>query len=296
MLSPSLHEPISTALRAIGDPTPLRAARAVGGGCINHAHCVETGQGCYFLKWNAQPLPAMFLTEARGLELLHATVTVRVPTVIAASDATPEHPAFILMEWIAEERGAADQALLGQHLAALHLAAAPADYGLDHDNYIGSTPQLNGWDADWTRFFRERRLRPQVELAARNGLLPAARRRSLERLMERLGEWLDGVARRPSLLHGDLWGGNVLAGRGGAPALIDPAVAYGDREAELAYTELFGGFSPRFYQSYGAVWPLEPGYAARRDLYNIYHLLNHLNLFGESYGSQVDAIARRYGG
>jgi fructosamine-3-kinase len=177
----------------------------------------------------------------------------------------------------------------------MHRATAGA-YGLDHDNYIGATPQPNGWMPSWRDFFRERRLRFQAELARRNGLLPAERASRVERLLDRLDRWIDDALVRPSLLHGDLWGGNFIVGPGGGPALIDPAAYYGDREADLAFTRLFGGFPDNFYRAYAAAWPLPAGWQDRRDLYNLYHLLNHLNLFGESYGAQVDAVLRRYVG
>ncbi|NJN67279.1 MAG: fructosamine kinase family protein [Chloroflexaceae bacterium] len=299
MLPQSLIEPITRNLRDAGDVTPIRGARIVGGGCINQALRLETEREVYFVKWNAQPLPRMFQTEASGLKLLQATGTVRVPAVLVAAEATGDHPAYLLMEWLGGSPGGyVDHATLGTRLALLHQKGTsprtPPAYGLDHDNYIGSTPQYNGWDANWVRFFGEQRLRPQMELAQRNGRLPSRRQHQLERLIERLESWLGGVERCPSLLHGDLWGGNVLAGPGNVPAIIDPAVYYGDREAELAYTELFGGFNTRFYQAYQETWPLPPGYADRRDLYNLYHLLNHLNLFGESYGSQVDRVLAEF--
>ncbi|MEI7771071.1 MAG: fructosamine kinase family protein [Chloroflexales bacterium] len=257
---------------------------------------ISTARGRFALKWTANPLPGARAAEARGLELLGAAGAVRVPAVVAVADPAPEAGhAFLLSEWL--EGGApVDMAALGAQLAALHRSTAPA-YGLDHDNYIGGTPQRNGWDSDWPQFFVERRLLPQLDLAGSRGLLGVGRRRSLERLLGRVGDLLAGVSRQPALLHGDLWAGNVVAADPrGAPGLIDPAVYYGDREAEIAFTELFGGFSPAFSTAYNQAWPLEPGYVERRDLYNLYHLLNHLNLFGEGYGSQVDLIAHRYGG
>jgi fructosamine-3-kinase len=182
---------------------------------------------------------------------------------------------------------------LGRQLAMLHRATAPA-YGLDHDNYLGIMPQLNSWMESWAAFFRERRLRVQVELARRKGHLSGQRARRMERLLDQLDTWLGGHTPPSSLLHGDLWGGNVLAGPGGAPALIDPAVSYGDREAELAYTALFGGFPAAFYRAYDEAWPLPDGWQERRDLYNLYHLVNHLNHFGERYGEAVDVVLRQY--
>jgi fructosamine-3-kinase len=298
MLPESLREPLAAALRQSGDTSPIRQARPVGGGCINNALRLQTAQQTYLLKWNTDPLPDMFPIEARGLALLEATETVRVPAVLHATNSTDAHPAYILLEWLegpVNPSTATAQAELGRQLAELHRTTAHA-YGLDHDNYLGSTPQYNGWYEDWVEFYRERRLRPQVELAQRNNHLPASRRQGLEDILEQLDDLLASSEPRPSLLHGDLWGGNVIAGPGEAPALIDPAVYYGDREAELAYTELFGGFSRRFYQAYEETWPTAPGRIERRDLYNLYHLLNHLNIFGESYGIQVDAVIRHYNG
>lgn len=297
-LPTSLVTALTGALRAVGDDTTLTSVQPVGGGCISHAYRLTTARSSYFLKWNAQALPGMFSAEAQGLRLIRATRTVRVPAVIAVAEASTDCPAYILLEWletISGTPGQIDQARLGTQLAAMHRVTMPA-YGLDHDNYLGSTPQPNGWDNDWIRFFRERRLRPQIELAQRNGRLPSRRRRGLERLLEQLDRWLSGIERQPALLHGDLWAGNVLSLPDGTPALIDPAIYYGDREAELAYTRLFGGFHAHFMAAYQEAWPLAPDYADRCDLYNLYHLLNHLNLFGESYGAQVDAVVQRYVG
>ncbi len=287
---------LTSTLRAAGDHTALTSVQAIGGGCINLAYRLTTAQGTYFLKWNPQALPGMFSAEAHGLTLICSTRTIRVPTVVAVAEASADCPAYIMLEWLEDSNGTAshmDQALLGTQLAAMHRATMPA-YGLDQDNYLGSTLQYNDWDDDWIRFFRERRLRPQIELAQRNGRLPSQRRKGLERLLEHLDQWLSGIERQPALLHGDLWAGNVLSLPDGTPALIDPAIYYGDREAELAYTGLFGGFHDRFMAAYQEAWPLAPDYADRCDLYNLYHLLNHLNLFGERYGAQIDAVVQRY--
>jgi fructosamine-3-kinase len=294
-LPPALHLPLLKDLACLGDSSPIQKCEAVGGGCINHASRLITRQNAYFLKWNTAPLPGMFQNEAAGLRLLSATHTVPVPTVFALSETTPEHPAYLLLEWL-ESRGNGDQARLGEQLAEMHRwrePNKPAQFGLDHDNYVGSTPQHNQPDNDWPAFFIQQRLLPQMQLSHSLGLLHYQRRLRLEKLCERIPELLQGITQIPSLIHGDLWGGNVINSPRGL-ALIDPAVSYSDREAEIAFTELFGGFSASFYQSYQSAWPLQPGYADRRDLYNLYHLLNHLNLFGESYGHQVDSILSRY--
>jgi fructosamine-3-kinase len=288
----TLRTALTAALAGAGDTSPIRAIDRVGGGDINEAACVETGHSRYFIKWNPRPLPGMFDVEARGLRLLHAANAVQTPAVIAVID----QPPALLLEWI-DSRGSKSDAseALGRLLAQQHRVLG-ASFGLDHDNYIGSNPQINQPAARWIDFYRDRRLGAQMELARSNGHLNPKRARQIERLMSCLGEWIDEANCAPSLLHGDLWGGNTMTGPHGEPVLIDPAVYYGDREAEIAFTELFGGFSSKFYAAYHEAWPLMPGYDVRRDLYNLYHLFNHLNLFGEGYGGSVDAILRRFVG
>lgn len=296
MIPASLQAPLRAALAAAGDESAIQSSAPIGGGCINQALRVTTAENPYLLKWHPQAPPGMFSAEARGLQLLARSRAVRVPQVFAAADAGSDHPGYIVLEWLeaAPRRQAADLAELGEQLAAMHAVSADY-YGLDHDNYIGTTPQINTPNTDWIAFYREQRLRFQLDLAVRNGYLPGARRRGLERLLERLADLLAGIERQPALIHGDLWGGNLLP-TGKQTALIDPAVYFADREAELAYTQLFGSFDPRFYAGYRAAWPLPAGYEDRRDLYNLYHLLNHLNIFGESYAGHVDAVIRRYVG
>lgn len=306
-MSNSLDTLITEALRLAGDRSPLCERRGMGGGVR-----LRTAAGEYLLKTGGKGKPGFFAAEARSLQLIAATGVVRVPLVLAWRDADhgrpqitdgaptpdPQPPGFILLEWLEAPPGASRERAaetLGSQLAALHRATAPR-HGLDEDGYIGESPQPNGWDESWLAFFRERRLGFQAELARRNGSLAGERARRLERLLDRLGEWIDDGGVQPSLLHGDLWGGNWLVGPCGAPALIDPAAYYGDREADLAFTALFGGFPQRFRQAYETTWPLPAGWPERHDLYNLYHLLNHLNLFGEGYGGQVDAILRRYAG
>ncbi len=321
------NELMNEALRLAGDATSLRSWAPVGGGMISHAARITSERGEYLLKWGGRGLARFFEVEARGLALLAMPGAVRVPAVLAWRDPTPttddrptttdhqeysekkrsttdyglrttDETGFILLEWLPTppnaDRAAAFEAL-GRQLAALHRATAPS-YGLDHDNYLGIVPQSNGWMASWAAFFRERRLRPQAELARRNGYLSGERARRLERLLGRLDTWLGGHAPPPALLHGDLWAGNVLLGPGGAPALIDPAISYADRETELAYTALFGGFPKAFYRAYDEIWSLPDGWQERRALYNLYHLLNHVNHFGERYGEAVDAVLLQYVG
>jgi len=226
----------------------------------------------------------MIDAEADGLRLLAATGAIRVPAVAAAGG--EGDVAYLVLDWL-DLDGALDHAALGRALAALHRAPTPHGprgerFGGARDNWIGGTPQRNGWHDDWPAFFRDARLAPQLALAARNGYGNALARDGA-RLLERVPQMLRDHDPAPSLLHGDLWSGNAAALRDGTPAIFDPAAYVGDRETDLAMTELFGGFAPAFHAAYRAAWPLADGYARRRTLYNLYHVLNHLNLFGAGY-------------
>jgi fructosamine-3-kinase len=302
VLAEPLRSAVQNALRDSGDGSPIEAADPVGGGMISTALRVTTGRHDYFLKVDRRLLPGFFSLEARGLDLIRHTGTVRVPQVIAAVDATPGQHGFIMMEWIASGRPGPDAGIrLGRAVAEMHRQSAalqPAQkaYGLAQANYLGNSVQHGGWDTDWPRFFRDRRLHPQVESARQRGLLPPALSADLDRVLDRVEAWLGGVERQPALLHGDLWHGNVLFDQSGDPVLFDPAVYYGDREAELAYTELFGGIPAGFMRGYEDVWPAAVDRDERSDLYNLYHLLNHLNIFGESYLAHVATVVRRYAG
>lgn len=277
--------------------TRVLSVARVGGGCIANACRVETTSGPYFLKWSADDLVARtFPAETAGLQALRAAGSpLHIPKPRLVSAATAEEPGLLLTTWI--EAGPMTEAAwerLGSGLAALHRHTA-ARYGFNVANFIGRLPQRNTWRASWPEFFREERLEPQVQMARANGYWPAAWEAPLARLYVRLPELLP--AHPPgSILHGDLWNGNVLADRAGRPALVDPAAYFGHREADLAMTELFGGFGGAFYDAYREAWPLEPGYDARRDVYNLYHLINHLNHFGGGYARSVEAVLRRYGG
>ncbi len=299
MLNSDLQKAIAQVLREnANDSTPIQETRPVGGGDINAAARLSTEKGDYFVKWNPRPLPGMFLAESRGLAELEAAGELRVPHVFGLGEVDGKRPAFILMEWLGGRGSKQDGRLgetLGRGLAALH-QHTQAYFGWRYQNYIGSLPQHNPETADWIAFYRDHRLGFQLELAAKQGRLPSGRRIKLEKLMSQLDKWIDPAEVQPALLHGDLWGGNYIAGPDKQPVLIDPAVYYGDREVELAFTELFGGFSSTFYAAYNKVWPLSAGYSERKRLYQLYPLLVHLNLFGEGYGGSVDSVLRQYVG
>jgi len=277
------------------DPGPL-AATPVGGGCINPAARVETASGdVVFLKWSGPGTTSgIFGAEARALAALRAANALRVPEVIAHGTGASGY-SWILLEWLEPGRpGPGYWARLGEGLAALHRTRA-VRYGWPADNFIGPLPQPNGWLDDWAAFWRTRRLEPQLRLAYDAGWFDSAARTRLDRLLDRLDELLTPAAGDgPSLLHGDLWNGNVHVTADGEPALIDPASYYGHREVDLAMSELFGGFAPGFYRAYREAWPLAPGYEeTRRYVYQLYYLLVHVNLFGAGYVGRVREVVGR---
>jgi fructosamine-3-kinase len=270
-------------------PFEISRVAPTGGGCINQAFRLEGKNGTrYFAKLNdAHKLP-MFEAERAGLAAIAATCTVRVPQTITCGN-TGKH-AFLVLECL-DLSGSGNERLLGEQLAALHRCTSN-QFGFPEDNAIGETPQRNGWSSDWLAFWREQRLGFQLDLAERNGYGSTLQQQG-RRLLEKLPELLGDHHSVPSLLHGDLWGGNHAFMTGGLPVLFDPAPYYGDREADLAMTELFGGFGPEFHAAYRAAWPLEAGYATRKTLYNLYHILNHANLFGGGYVQQAEGMMRR---
>lgn len=283
-----LNDTLVTALGAT-----LRSAAPVSGGDINDAFRLTLTDGTrVFMKANRGADPAFFQAEADGLEAIRATSAIRVPGVIAMGE-DERYGAFLLLEWVEAARPAADYwEVFGRELAAMH--GAPAGrFGWDADNFIGASPQLNARRDSWIAFFRDCRLAPQFRRAEH--WFDAADRRRVTCLLDHLEDHLTEPA-HPALLHGDLWSGNFITGGDGHAWLIDPAVYVGHPEADLGMTQLFGGFRPAFYDAYREASPLHPGYAQRRDLYNLYHLLNHLNLFGEGYLGSVLSVVRRYGG
>lgn len=275
---------------ALGRPFTPDSAEPAGGGCINETLVLSGGSQRYFVKINRRDRADMFAAEAEGLRELAAANAIRVPQPICTG--TADGQAFLALEYLdlGANRGTS-QERLGHQLAALHRRRRPA-FGWHRDNTIGSTAQSNTEHADWIEFWRRRRLNPQLALATRNGYGRALETRGAQ-LAERLGDFFTGYRPAASLLHGDLWSGNVGMLADGAPVIFDPAVYYGDREADLAMTELFGGFGSRFYAAYHDAWPLDAGYAVRKDFYNLYHVLNHLNLFGGSYLAQATRMVDR---
>jgi protein-ribulosamine 3-kinase len=282
---------LATAIgESLGASLRPRPSGRVHGGSINECYRWECDGGPLFVKLARAADAAMFEAEAAGLEELGRANAVRVPRVLSAG--THAGTAWLALEWI--QSGAhsdATDSVLGEQLARQHRSTMPA-FGWNRNNTVGSTPQPNDWNADWVAFLRDRRLAYQLSLAARNGYVGTLQHRG-SALLSHLGEFFGPYGPVPSLLHGDLWGGNRIADERGQPVIFDPAVYYGDREADVAMTRLFGGFGASFYAAYEAAWALDPGAAVRCNLYNLYHVLNHLNLFGEGYRGQALSLIER---
>jgi fructosamine-3-kinase len=271
---------------ALGTAAAARDA-PVHGGCIGESSRWRAGGRDVFVKTAPATQASMLEAEAAGLAELAGAGALRVPAVLAHGIAGAR--AWLALEWLdLVPEGPAADARLGEALAMLHRVRGER-FGWHRDNFIGATPQQNGWYADWVAFLRERRLRPQLELARRNGHGGRLRERG-ELLLETLEVFYSTYSPSPSLLHGDLWSGNRGTLAGGEPVVYDPAVYFGDREADVAMTRLFGGFGPRFYAAYQSSHPLDAAAGYRRDLHNLYHVLNHLNLFGGAYAAQAEAM------
>jgi len=287
---PSVPLPIVESIEAEGRST-VRSFSFSSGGCINHGGKLTTSTGDFFLKWNdLKTFPGMFAAEARGLKLLRSATALAVPEVIQVGEADSFQ--YLVLQYISPGTRSADYwQHFGSGLAALHKTSAH-QFGLDHDNYIGSLPQKNKGTARWVDFFIEQRLNTQLRMAQEDGKLDLSILKKFDRLFDRLPSMFPEEA--PALLHGDLWGGNIMTNSAGAPCLIDPAVYFGHREADLAMTRLFGGFDPSFVRNYEEVYPLLPGYDDRLDLYNLYPLLVHVNLFGSGYAGQVVSILNHF--
>ena len=264
--------------------------RLAAGGGFASCERWDSESGPVFVKVGAADRADALEAEAAALHELAAAQAVRVPAVLGRGVAAGR--AFLALEWIGFGNATRHtEGLLGEQLARLHRVTA-AQFGWHRDNTLGATPQRNDWTAGWPEFFAQHRLGFQLDLAERSGHGGPWLERG-RRLAECLEAFFDGHRPKPSLLHGDLWGGNWAADAAGQPVIFDPASYYGDREADLAMTRLFGGFGPAFYAAYEAAWPLGPGARERGELYNLYHLLNHLNLFGGGYRAQAAASIER---
>ncbi|MFQ6003888.1 MAG: fructosamine kinase family protein [Woeseia sp.] len=260
-------------------------AHSVGGGDISAAWHVGPA---IFLKTGASESLDMFEAEAEGLRELRAADAVRVPEVLSCGTAGSD--AYLAMEWLEFDRPGSDtERLFGRQLARMHRHCKKR-FGWHRDNSIGLTPQCNQWSDDWVAFFRDRRLGWQLQLATSKGF-GGELQTAGARTMENLGIFFRDYEPRASLLHGDLWGGNWAA-TAGMPVIFDPAVYYGDRETDIAMTRLFGGFGRSFYSAYEESWPMGPGSDDRCRLYQLYHVLNHLNLFGRSYLGRAMQLIR----
>jgi fructosamine-3-kinase len=230
----------------------------------------------------------MFAAEALGLQQMSATQTITVPQPICWG--TADNSSYIVLQWL--DLGGANNQIwtaMGHQLAAMHRRGINKNFGWSRNNTIGSTPQINTWHDNWADFFAEQRIGYQLKLAQRRGGSFPETQRVVEAVRERLGTWQP----QASLLHGDLWSGNAAISRDGIPIIFDPATYYGDRETDLAMTELFGGFPTAFYNGYNQAWELDRGYQRRKSIYNLYHVLNHFNLFGGGYANQAQKIIQQ---
>ncbi|AFZ47387.1 Fructosamine/Ketosamine-3-kinase [Cyanobacterium stanieri PCC 7202] len=263
----------------------LKNTRSVGGGCINQAYQLIGDDESYFVKLNSPHQYEMFRVEAIALKQMYDTHTIKVPKPICTGN-TDNH-SYIVLQWL--EFGRANNQswhTMGKHLAQLHRQGKADKFGWNDNNTIGSTPQINDWGENWADFFAEKRIGYQLKLARRKG----ATFGNPEHIIEAIRTHLSSHQPQPSLVHGDLWGGNASFLEGGIPIIFDPAAYYGDREVDIAMTELFGGFSSAFYEGYNQEWTLDSGYAQRKTIYNLYHILNHYNLFGGGYASQAQRM------
>ncbi len=280
---------------ALGQTVQVIEMQFVSGGNINMSAQVFSSEGVFFVKWNQleqSPLeqPDIFEVEARGLDLLRKTDALQIPQVIGHGHQADK--SYLVLEYIDPGTPSKDYwETLGHSLAILHSHTQPM-FGLNFSNYIGSLPQSNTLTANGYDFFFEHRLLPQAGLALYKGLLSKPTYDALLRLRTRLPDLLPNE--RPALLHGDLWSGNVLINENGQPALIDPSVYYGFREAELAFTKLFAGFDDRFYDAYHETFPIQDGFGERVAIYNLYPLLVHVNLFGSGYVSGVERVLKQF--
>jgi len=272
----------------------VHSIQAVSGGDINEAYYVQSKHREFFVKLNRSVSMDFFEFEKKGLEKLEQTDTIHVPNVYGIFTDEDHKMPMLWMEWITGGKSQFTDEWLGERLAAMHQTKGNG-FGLDGKSFIGKLEQANQMMDDWVSYYRDYRLAGQLEIGVNRRTIIGKRREMLIALIEKINRWIPEKP-IPSLLHGDLWGGNWMAGKEGNPYLIDPSVLYGDHEFEIAFTELFGGFSKQFYDSYTSVFPLSDTYNDKKPLYQLYYLLVHLNMFGETYGRPVDRILHKYTG
>ena len=286
----SLLESIRSGLsEKIGEIADLHWVRNLPGGDINHAALIRSGETDWFVKYHVNAPGGMFAAEAQALAEISEQECIRVPAPVALG--SDGDTAWLVLEHL-QLTPSGPASLMGEQLAALH-SISKNRFGWTRDNYIGSTAQINKNSDNWTKFWGDSRLKPQFLLAEAAGFSGQLLARG-EQLLDNLDKLMHGHQPAASLLHGDLWAGNKAFTVQGQPVIFDPASYYGNRETDIAMTELFGGFSREFYDVYNEIYPLEKGYRERKDLYNLYHMLNHLNLFGSSYSGSVKSIISTY--
>ena len=273
---------------ATGKKFHLKKQQAEGGGCINESHRISDGERQFFVKTNSSMHGDMFDAEAESLQELANAGVIEVPQPVCHG--IYQQQCYLVLEYL-EMRGSPDMVRFGHQFAELH-RISHKHFGWHRNNTIGSTPQINDPADNWIEFWRQNRLGYQLQLAASKGYGGELQRLG-ERLMADLPVLFESYLPQPSMLHGDLWGGNASALVDGTPVIYDPAFYYGDREADLAMTYLFGGFNKNFYSAYNEAWPLNDGFPVRKIFYNLYHIINHLNLFGGGYRSQAIAMTEQ---
>ena len=273
---------------ANGQKFSIASLNSISGGCINATYVVNDGNRYFFLKLNSASSLSMFEAEYQALQELANSKSIRVPHPVCTGQY--DSHSWLVMEYLPLHNNG-NHLKLGEQLAAMHRVTRTS-FGWDRDNTIGSTPQLNTAGNDWLEFFRDKRLQYQLRLAATKGYTGSLQKAGAA-LLDCMDDFFIGYKPVPSLLHGDLWSGNYAFLENNDPVIFDPATYYGDRETDIAMTELFGGFNTEFRASYEACWPLDSGYETRKHLYNCYHILNHLNLFGGAYASQAENLITR---
>jgi fructosamine-3-kinase len=262
----------------LGEKFTIVDRRSIGGGCINQGYSIRSDDRTYFVKINQASALEMFVAEAAGLQEMHTTKTIRIPQPICWG--TAENSCYLVLEYL-NLGGSSNQSweMMGKQLAAMHKIGVASAFGWMQNNTIGSTPQINTQTENWAEFFADRRIGYQLKLARCRG----ASFTDTNKIIAKIKNILTECSPQPSIVHGDLWSGNAAILRTGEPTIFDPAVYYGDREVDIAMTKLFGGFPASFYRGYDREWQLEEGYQQRETIYNLYHILNHFNLFGGGY-------------